>query len=46
MKNEEHLKLLTKNKNILTGNVGVANSKYVENTPLYKFLDLWVKGKI
>lgn len=43
MDNEEHRKLLKKNKNILCGNVGTKGSKYVENRPLYKYLNLYVK---
>jgi len=43
MDNSEHLELLKKNKNILCGNVGRPGSNYVENKPLYKYLDLYVK---
>ena len=43
MQNEEHRELLKKNKNILCGNAGNPDSKYVENSELYKFLDLYVK---
>ena len=45
MDNPEHKKLLKKNQNILIGNVGSPGSKYVENRPLYKFLDLNIKGE-
>lgn len=37
--------LLKKNKNILVGNAGTPGSKYVENTALYRYLDLFVNGK-
>ena len=43
MDSEEHRELLKKNKNILCGNVGTPGSHYVENRPLYKYLNLFVK---
>jgi isocitrate dehydrogenase (NAD+) len=43
LKDPVHLKAVTKNKIILTGNVGVKGSHYVENLALYKHLNLYVK---
>jgi hypothetical protein len=42
--NPQHRDLIKKNACILTGNLGEAGSRYVENTKFYKFLDLYVNG--
>lgn len=41
----EHRERLKKNQCIMVGNVGETGSRYIENTKLYKSLDLFVNGR-
>lgn len=40
--NQQHRDLLRKNQCIVVGNIGEEKSRYIENTKLYKYLDLYV----
>ena len=44
--NAQHKEQLKKNQVIMVGNVGEEGARYIENTKLYKMLDLFVNGRL
>ena len=44
--NAEHRERVKKNSVIMSGNIGELGSRYIENTKFYKWLDLFVNGRL
>ena len=44
--NPEHREKVKKNKALVVGNLGESGNRYIENTKFYKWLDLYVNGRL